>query len=345
MSFAIPAPRSKQEPKPPANAPPPLKYEKPEWGDVATFDYSLEVLKGGVSISKIHGPKKDMVTFGRLPLCDVIMEHPSLSRYHAVLQFDGQGDAYMYDLDSGYGTTVNKKPISPRTYVKLQTGDQIRFGESTRLYIFDSGKPVEEDETELEQEEPIKPRSSARAAVEQPDDQDQPAVTWGFPEDAQEEDDDDDHGEKGTASGDAQLLSVEAEKMAMVDAKRRRKDLEIMFGDDSDDDLYDMTDTRRRKAQKKEEKAETHEDLVKRQSQVEHKLDSLKKQMAIRKQLETKQAAEANDDGDLDDYMAQLTNTAETTGPPLHLLEKQLKDLERERARLVKLVKLTKPLF
>lgn len=45
---------------------PPLAYEKPQWGAVASHDYGFEILKGGISIGKIQGPKKDVITIGKV---------------------------------------------------------------------------------------------------------------------------------------------------------------------------------------------------------------------------------------------------------------------------------------
>lgn len=178
QSFAIPAlpkkpqqvPAQQQEEENKPTGPPPipkLNYEKPSWGGVASFAYRLEVLKNGQSIETIEGPKKDFVTIGRLPVCDILMGHPvsfsfsiildshirltrfflitikSVSRYQAVIQFDQDGDAYLYDMDSAHGTKLNKKSIPGREYMPLKPGDQIRFGESTRLCIFDSEKPYD----------------------------------------------------------------------------------------------------------------------------------------------------------------------------------------------------------
>lgn len=46
-------------------------------------------------------------------------------------------------MDSAHGTKLNKKSIPGREYMPLKPGDQIRFGESTRLCIFDSEKPYD----------------------------------------------------------------------------------------------------------------------------------------------------------------------------------------------------------
>jgi hypothetical protein len=80
--FAVPALPKKQDaaeepPAKPSLPPiPKLNYDKPSWGDVASFPYRLEVLKNGQSVETIQGPKKDFVTIGRLPICDILMEHP-----------------------------------------------------------------------------------------------------------------------------------------------------------------------------------------------------------------------------------------------------------------------------
>lgn len=139
--------------------------------------------------------------------------------------------------------------------MQLKPGDQIRFGESTRLCIFDSEKPYDpEAEAEERRQITLKKRlAKARGELQQDQTEDvvSEGISWGFQEDAEEEEEEDEeNGEENTAqdieanldkSGDASLLSVEAEKMAVEDAKRRREDLKIMYDDDSDEELYDKT--------------------------------------------------------------------------------------------------------
>ena len=64
------------------------------------MDYSLEVLRDG-SVLGVHDiAGKDHYTFGRMPECDFVLEHPSASRLHAVLQFNGEtkvwGQVWVY---------------------------------------------------------------------------------------------------------------------------------------------------------------------------------------------------------------------------------------------------------
>lgn len=74
--FAVPSLPAKPKPTT-SNQPsaPPLKYEKPSWSSEAMFDYKIEMLKGGLSVGTVEGPKKEFVTIGRLPICDIQMEH------------------------------------------------------------------------------------------------------------------------------------------------------------------------------------------------------------------------------------------------------------------------------
>jgi hypothetical protein len=108
------------------------------------------------------------------------MEHPSISRQHAAIQFNAGGEAFIYDL-STHGSRVNKKApsprprprkgatsaggarrltvladagrrragqtLKPRVYARLRVGDVLHLGQSTRLLIFsgpdDMLEPVE----------------------------------------------------------------------------------------------------------------------------------------------------------------------------------------------------------
>ncbi|XP_019960393.2 kanadaptin [Paralichthys olivaceus] len=144
---------------PPGNFPP-LLYTEPPWGGSATdIPYSLEILKNGTIVDKVPLTHSSFFVVGRLPVCDVSLEHPSISRYHAVIQFRGQageGDSvgeergfYIHDLGSTHGTVVNKNKIPPKTYIRLRVGHVLKFGGSTRLFILQGPEFDEEEESEL----------------------------------------------------------------------------------------------------------------------------------------------------------------------------------------------------
>jgi hypothetical protein len=69
----------------------------------------------------------------------------SLSRQHAVIQFRKTGEAFLYDLGSTHGTFLNGgAPIAPNTYKRLMAGDSIKFGVSSRTYVFEGGPDRDE---------------------------------------------------------------------------------------------------------------------------------------------------------------------------------------------------------
>ena len=146
--------------------PPNFTYTLPKWSSIPPEaigeselneegfcnHYYLEVIKNGTVVDKIK-LNKEYFTLGRLDLCDILCEHPSLSRYHAVLQYsNGEIDSkypqgfYLYDLNSGHGTFLNKKRLSPNEYVAFNLENMAKFGLSTRLYILHGPKPLNSSE-------------------------------------------------------------------------------------------------------------------------------------------------------------------------------------------------------
>ncbi|KAI4872885.1 hypothetical protein NFI96_019018 [Prochilodus magdalenae] len=144
---------------PPAGKFPPLPYTEPPWAGVATVPYSFELLKNGAILDTIPLTQQSYFVVGRLPVCDVSLEHPSISRYHAVVQYRGlsgeeesvgeETGFYAYDLGSTHGTFVNKNKIPPKTYIRLRVGHVLKFGGSTRLFILQGPESDEEAESEL----------------------------------------------------------------------------------------------------------------------------------------------------------------------------------------------------
>eukprot|EP00250_Pteridium_aquilinum_P000546 c1061_g1_i1 orf=125-2422(+) len=110
-------------------------YSIPSWSAAPAFPFALEVIKDGALVDTLNVSSKGAYMFGRSDLCDFVTEHPSISRFHAVLQFKRTGDAFIYDLGSTHGTIVNKKQVPGKTYVPLRVGDLFKFGLSSRLYV------------------------------------------------------------------------------------------------------------------------------------------------------------------------------------------------------------------
>lgn len=131
---------------PPPGKYPPLPYTEPSWGGKAPdAAYSLEILKNGAIVDTVPLKHSSFFVVGRLPVCDVSLEHPSISRYHAIIQYRGESGEresvgeergfYIHDLGSTHGTVVNKNKIPPKTYIRIKVGHVLKFGGSTRLFV------------------------------------------------------------------------------------------------------------------------------------------------------------------------------------------------------------------
>jgi len=135
--------------------------------------------------------------FGRIDMCDFVLEHPTVSRFHAVLQFKNDGKVFLYDLGSTHGSFINKSQVKQKLYTEIHVGDVIRFGQSSRLYIFQGPSelmPPEKDmqklrdakirQDMLDREASIL-RAKTQAALAE-------GISWGMAEDAIEESAEDD---------------------------------------------------------------------------------------------------------------------------------------------------------
>ncbi|XP_069811496.1 kanadaptin isoform X2 [Dendropsophus ebraccatus] len=138
-------------------ASPAIPYREPAWSGLPEALYSLEVLKGGSILSTKSLNGASWTVFGRLPTCHVSLEHPSVSRYHAILQYrsvpgtepdEGPG-FYVFDLGSTHGTFINKQRIQPKSYCRFRVGHVLKFGGSTRLFVLQGPDEDQEAESEL----------------------------------------------------------------------------------------------------------------------------------------------------------------------------------------------------
>lgn len=78
----IPAP---PEPKPETNkvGEPQINYKEPSWSgepESKGADFEFDVLKSGQIIENVNLMSKNYWVFGRLPKCDVFLQHPTISR-------------------------------------------------------------------------------------------------------------------------------------------------------------------------------------------------------------------------------------------------------------------------
>ncbi|WVZ81577.1 hypothetical protein U9M48_028933 [Paspalum notatum var. saurae] len=201
--------RSQQRPRAP--------YIIPEWSAAPSHPFFLEVLKDGTIVGQLDVSKKGAYMFGRIDMCDFVLEHPTVSRFHAVLQFRNDGKVFLYDLGSTHGSFVNKSQVKKKLYTEIHVGDVIRFGHcvkanylfnhqfinyyinvrSSRLYIFQGPSelmPPEKDMTKLRDAKIQQDMLDREASILRAKNQAALAegISWGMAEDAIEESADDD---------------------------------------------------------------------------------------------------------------------------------------------------------
>ncbi|KAJ3613527.1 hypothetical protein NHX12_019774 [Muraenolepis orangiensis] len=203
---ALPAARYRAGPPVPSTGPP-VPYTEPPWGGVAAeLPYQLEILKNGAIVDTVHLSHSSYFVVGRLAACDVSLEHPSISRYHAVLQYRGRSGEeedggegrgfYIHDLGSTHGTVVNKNKIPPKTYVRLHVGHVVKFGGSTRLFILQGPESDEEQESELTVTELRERSRKQRSDLEK--------RMMGDGSDGDDDDDEDNEDEDGEVEGEGE---------------------------------------------------------------------------------------------------------------------------------------------
>lgn len=179
-SAAAARPSSSSAPPPSASAPPPalqpnfglsgalssdsstgrtvngvlLLHVPPPESRLPSDKWRVYVFRGDEELDCWHLGRKSNYLLGRDDkVADVLLEHGSISKQHAVILFrlvdidvGGKGmeartvkgvKPYVIDLESTNGTFVNdmKKRIEPARYFELRSGDRIKFGESSREYV------------------------------------------------------------------------------------------------------------------------------------------------------------------------------------------------------------------
>ncbi|KAJ2970785.1 hypothetical protein NUW58_g9593 [Xylaria curta] len=127
-----------------------LKYhEPPEARKPSPKDqWKLFVFKGKDIVDTVPLSNRSCWLVGRdMAVVDMVAEHPSVSKQHAVIQFRyiekrneygdklGKVKPYLIDLESANGTALNLKKVPQSRYLELRDKDMIQFGQSTREYV------------------------------------------------------------------------------------------------------------------------------------------------------------------------------------------------------------------
>ena len=83
--------------------------------------------------------KLDKITniIGRDTNCTIVLNHPSISKQHAKIEYDMQtNNAFLTDLNSTHGTFINDMKLNQNQSIKLNSRDVLNFGQSDIKYTY-----------------------------------------------------------------------------------------------------------------------------------------------------------------------------------------------------------------
>lgn len=122
-----------------------LKFSEPLDACVPNIYWRLYVFKNDDIIETLHIHRKSVYLFGRdNQVADVVLQHPSCSKQHAVIQYRNTADKlsgfvsvkpYLMDLGSLHKTFLNGTVLDDARYYELREKDCINFGGSSREYV------------------------------------------------------------------------------------------------------------------------------------------------------------------------------------------------------------------
>ncbi len=76
------------------------------------------------------------VTVGRAPTSDLVIEHSTVSRFHAWIEHDARTDLWMVtDAESRNGTWLNGLALGPRQCRALCDSDVLRLGDAVLRFL------------------------------------------------------------------------------------------------------------------------------------------------------------------------------------------------------------------
>lgn len=126
-----------------------MKWSEPLDASKPDKQWRLYVFKEEKLVETLHLHRQSSYLIGRdNRVADIIVAHPSCSKQHAVIQYrkvkrrDQFGEIteiikpYLMDLQSAQRTFVNGDAIDDSRYFELREKDCIKFGASTREYVF-----------------------------------------------------------------------------------------------------------------------------------------------------------------------------------------------------------------
>ena len=123
-------------------------FRLPGWASKPrNADTQVRVMKEGTLVKTVPLTDKALLFGRKVPDAPergtLRCEHDSISREHAVIAHSFAGEAFVIDLGSRFGTTLDGEKIEPRKYLPIAHGAKLRFGESTREYVYLTRAPAD----------------------------------------------------------------------------------------------------------------------------------------------------------------------------------------------------------
>lgn len=125
-----------------------IKYSEPEEARKPKRRWRLYPFKGEKALPVLYVHRQSAYLIGRdRKIADLPLDHPSISKQHAVLQYrlvtykreNGSQSKrirpYLIDLGSANGTFINNVKMEKQKYHELLERDVIKFGFSSREYV------------------------------------------------------------------------------------------------------------------------------------------------------------------------------------------------------------------
>eukprot|EP01116_Phalansterium_solitarium_P025307 TRINITY_DN960_c0_g1_i1.p1 TRINITY_DN960_c0_g1~~TRINITY_DN960_c0_g1_i1.p1 ORF type:complete len:651 (+),score=261.06 TRINITY_DN960_c0_g1_i1:1612-3564(+) len=322
------------------------KYKVPFWDAKPIHPYYFEVVKNGVIIERIDIHSKGHFLIGRAPVCDIVLDHPSVSRQQCIVQHRKTGAVYVYELGSTHGTKLGRKRLPAQQYIPLPPGGSLQFGASTRLFVL-QGRP---DDEPAEVAEPVAAASREPSGVHSSNAALASEVESAWrPKKLEQQQADNDEGE-----GEDDWQATEEQQAAQPKDKRPAW-LSDSDDDSEDDDFYDRTAARQRKkaaakaaAEKAAAPVYTADSLRSRLEQLEQQRQRLLDQLTDIDIAESRRtpaaaaaAATAGDDDSLGGFMKSLST--ELHSDTRRRLQAELEQLQVETASVESMLRIVQP--
>jgi pSer/pThr/pTyr-binding forkhead associated (FHA) protein len=101
---------------------------------------------------EVYKLTRERISIGRNRTSNIVINNNTVSKEHAIIEFDEDYNAIIKDLNSSNGTYVNGERLKFMP-VRLKTGDKITFGKENVEYIFESFNMISDSKTEADMNE------------------------------------------------------------------------------------------------------------------------------------------------------------------------------------------------